>query len=79
MIAPNDTLLIDAETRLVLRRLSRLRTMRRWCPESQRQAFDGLMEQALRDVRRRLFGLAPPPPAPLKRPKRPGGDWQRKP
>jgi hypothetical protein len=77
--AADDALLIDAETRLVLRRLRQLRTMRRWCPQSQRQAFDVLIDQALRDMRKRMFGLAPPPPAPLKRPKRPGGNWRRKP
>ena len=77
MTAADDTLLIDAETRLVLRRLSRLRTMRRWCPDSQRRAFDGLIERALREMRGRMFGVTPPPPAPLKRPKRPGGAWRK--
>ena len=74
MISSDDTLLIDAETRLLLRRLSQFRTMRRWCPESQRHAFDGLIDRTVRDMRRRMFGVPPPAPAPLKRPKRPGGD-----
>jgi hypothetical protein len=80
VIAPDDILLIDAETRLLLRRLSQLRTMRRWCPASQRHAFDGLIERTVRDMRRQMFGGArPAAPAPLKRPKRPGGDWRHRP
>jgi hypothetical protein len=77
VIAPDDPLRIDDETRLVMRRLSRLRTMRRWCPESQRSAFDGLIDEALRQMRGRMFGVPPAPPAPLNRPKRPGGDGRK--
>jgi len=81
VIAPDDILLIDDETRMLFRRLSQLRTMRRWCPASQRHAFDGWIERTVRDMRRRMF-VGPAPmaaPAPLKRPKRPGGDWRHRP
>jgi hypothetical protein len=80
VIAPDDILLIDDETRMLFRRLSQLRTMRRWCPASQRHAFDGLIDRTVRDMRHRMFGGArPAAPAPLKRPKRPGGDWRHRP
>jgi len=71
--------MIDAETRLLFRRLSHLRTMRQWCPASQRHAFDGLIDRAVRDVRKRMFGVAPATTASAttKRPKRPGGDWRK--
>jgi len=78
VIAADDILLIDDETRVLFRRLSQLRTMRRWCPTSQRHAFDGLIDRTVRDMRRRMFGGgARSLPAPSRKPKRPGGDWRK--